>query len=341
MGNNDAVRLLLAGGADPDAVDDDGNHALHLAASGGDATAVEILLDHGASTRAVNYAGETPWDATQRGAGTSRDTALALLSPHRPDWPSVLYDEADFATLFEQAADAVVNGDVVTLDRLLRANPVLATARSSRPHRCTLLHYLGANGIEGYRARTPANAVEVIEVLLAAGADPNASCYTYRGGPDETTVGLLTSSGHPRDAGLTVSMVAALAKGGASVADVYTLLAELVNRAPGQVDGFDPDSDVAAQAVVECATLREREILFALLDAGVDIDSRRGDGTTALHQAAIDGDAELVHELLGRGADLSLRDNVYDGTAAGWAYAGGHEELGEALAKRIAQQPGV
>ena len=334
-GNDIAVRLLLDGGADPNATDDDGNRALHLAAHAGNATAVERLLAQGADAYAVNYAGETPFDSAYRGTEPSRDVILSLLDPHRPPEPPVLFDDPEFVDLFEQAVDAVVVGDIETLDRLLRANPRLATARSARPHRCTLLHYLGANGVEGHRQTTPANAVQVIDVLLGAGADPNASCYTYRGGPDETTVGLLTSSGHPRDAGLTVSMVSALAKGGARVPDVYRLLGELIDKNPQQVDGFDPASDIAAQAVVECAGLREREMLYALLDAGVDVNARRGDGATALHQAAIDGDGELVEALLQRGADLSLRDNTYEGTAAGWAFAGGHEELGKGLAARL------
>ena len=80
--------------------------------------------------------------------------------------------------------------------------------------------------------------------------------------------------------------------------------------------------------------LGETAIMRTLLDAGVDVDSRRGDGATALHLAAFDGNPELVEELRARGADLSLRDNVFDGTPAGWAHAGGHEDLGKRLAAR-------
>lgn len=335
-GHTDAVPLLLDGGADPDAVDDDGERALHLAAAHGAVAVVERLLATGADAHAINYGGETPLDVCRRVDGETHAQVASLLLPMSLSEPSTLFDEPGFATTFERAADAVVEGDLNTLAALLRDHPVLARARSSRPHRCTLLHYLGANGVEGERQTTPANAVRAIELLLNAGSDPNASCYTYRGGPDESTVGLLTSSGHPRDAGLTVSMVAALAKGGARVDEVYTLLGDLADgRPPDTVDAFDRHSELAERALVESAMLRETEILFALIDAGVDINARRDDGATALHQAAIDGDASLVDELIERGADLRLRDKIYDGTPAGWAFAGGHEELGNSLAKRL------
>jgi len=47
---------------------------------------------------------------------------------------------------FEAAVEAVVNGRLSTLKRLLRDNPELIRARSRRKHRSTLLHYVGANG---------------------------------------------------------------------------------------------------------------------------------------------------------------------------------------------------
>ena len=251
-----------------------------------------------------------------------------------PRWQTAPYDDPDLAAAFERAADAVVAGDVDSLRVLLHERPELVTARSSRPHRCTLLHYLAANGVEGERQKTPANAVEVIDLLLAAGSDPNASCYTYRGGPGQTAAGLLAGSAPPREARLTVPMIAALARGGARLDEVYTLLVRLFAG-----ERVDLAAAVAGRALVESVTLGEPALVSALLNAGVDVNSRRGDGATALHLAAFDGDGAVIEELLARGADRSLRDNVFRGTVfhgtpAGWAHAGGHAELGNRLAER-------
>ncbi len=335
-----AVALLLAGGVDARTVDDDGQAALHLAALAGDVTACRSLLAAGADPRASNYAGQTPLDCALSVQDPTTRAALASLLRGAGASPSTrTYDDPAFAATFERAADAVVDGDVDALRALLDENPELATARSSRPHRCTLLHYLAANGVEGERQKTPANAVEVIEVLTGAGSDPDASCYTYRGGPGETTAGLLEGSAPPRDAGLTLPMLAALARGGARLDETYTLLVRLYAAlqaadAASTEAAVDASPEVAGRALVESVTLGAIAVTRALLDAGVDVDSRRGDGTTALHQAAFEGNVELVEELLARGADLSLRDAVYDGTPSGWAEAGGNEDLAKRLAAR-------
>ena len=330
------VRLLLAGGLHPDAADDDGERPLHLAAAAGDGFALQALLDTGANVGARNFAGQTPLDA----ALDADEPALAETLAQHGGRTARNVGDRGFAAAFECAADAVANGDVDRLRGLLRERPALATARSQRPHRCTLLNYLGANGFEDWRQRTPANAVEVIDTLIAAGADPNAVCHTYRGGPGENTAGLLTSSGHPREAGLTLDMLSALARGGLRQSPVYELLTALHDgkRAGGMARvtaSMDAGSETAGLALVESAGLDERDIVFALLDAGVDVNTHRGDGATALHQAAFDGNGELARELLARGADPTLRDNVFDGNAAGWARAGGHE----ALASSLAEQP--
>ena len=327
-GNRDAVGLLLGGGLDPDAMDDDGERPLHLAAAANDAVAADCLIDAGADLTLRNFADQTPLDmalAHSEPVAESLRRAGGRASPRR---------DADADARFEKAADAVVEGDLDTLDQLLGYHPRLANAHSPRPHRCTLLHYLGANGFEGERQKTPANAVAVIERLIAAGADPNAVCYTYRGGPAQTTLGLLTSSSHPKAAGLTLAMVAALARGGAELDAVYRLLAA-IHQSGAPAAPFDPGAPSARHALVEAAALDETAIVFALIDAGVDINAAKPDATTALHHAAIDGNATLVEQLLARGGDLTRRDKVFDGTPAGWAYAGGHEELGAQLAERL------
>jgi len=53
--------------------------------------------------------------------------------------------------------DAIISGNITTLKRLLHENPELIWARSTREHRATLLHYTGANAVEGYRQKTPKN----------------------------------------------------------------------------------------------------------------------------------------------------------------------------------------
>ena len=96
---------------------------------------------------------------------------------------------------FELAVNAVVTGNVATLESLLLENPALVRARSTRPHHATLLHYVAANGVEDDRQKTPKNAVEVATVLLKAGAQVDARADMY--GAQCTTMSMLVSSCHP------------------------------------------------------------------------------------------------------------------------------------------------
>src|SRR5436190_2935264 len=95
---------------------------------------------------------------------------------------------------FESAVDAIVTGDVAKLNQLLGKDPELVRERSTFLHHATLLHYVGANGVENYRQKTPKNAVQVAEVLLRAGADVNAVADIY-GGSD--SLGLAATSVFP------------------------------------------------------------------------------------------------------------------------------------------------
>lgn len=115
---------------------------------------------------------------------------------------------------FESAVDAITSGDEETLRRLLGENPELIRMRSTRKHHATLLHYLGANGIEGFRQKTPANAVRIAEILLKAGAEVDAVADMYGG---STTLGLVATSIHPLLAGVQNAMIEILLDHGASV----------------------------------------------------------------------------------------------------------------------------
>ena len=343
-GNVAAARLMLEAGFDANVHDDDGQYPLHVAAARGDVAAVECLLALGGSARhadpkATNYAAETALDQALRlDDDDVRDRLAELLRNDVTDEARPRNDDPVFADKFEQAADAVVAGDADALAKLLADLPALVEARSARAHRCTLLNYLGANGFEHERQKTPPNAVQIIELLLAAGSDPNASSYAYRGGPGANTMALLTSSSHPQRAGLTIPMVAALARGGAEVGAEYELLcalheADRKQRLGDALGQIDVAAAAAAEALVQAAATNERMLLLALLDAGVDVNAPGNQSIRALHQAAFYGHEELVDVLLERGADLTLTDDLYNGTAAGWARAGEHEALSRRLSE--------
>lgn len=106
---------------------------------------------------------------------------------------------------FERAADAIINGDARTFEKLLRDHPELVRERSTRDHRSTLLHYVSANGVEDFRQKSPKNIVDITRTLLDAGADVNATSDAYGGG--STTLGLVATSVHPQHAGVQIPLL--------------------------------------------------------------------------------------------------------------------------------------
>ena len=85
------------------------------------------------------------------------DAQFLLARAHGFDsWPKfaahVAAAEGDApGSIFERAADAVVDGDIDGLARLLSEYPALIRERSTRQHNATLLHYVAANGVEDFR----------------------------------------------------------------------------------------------------------------------------------------------------------------------------------------------
>jgi ankyrin repeat protein len=274
-------------------------------------------------------------------------------------WPKFakhLEEEARANSLvadFERAADAIVSGDIATLEKLLRDHPDLIRATSTRRHQATLLHYVAANGIEGYRQKTPKNIVPITALLLNTGADVNAIADVYGG---STTLTLAATSVHPERAGVQIALLQLLLDHGATVDTANSPAGPLINScfANGRAQAAEFFADRGASLDLEGAAglgrldivksyfddsgaprlaatnvQIERGLLYAceygrdnvvefLLQRGVSPQAQANIGQTALHSAVIGGHVDTIALLLAHGAQLEAK-NCYDGTALGQA----------------------
>jgi hypothetical protein len=279
-----------------------------------------------------------------------------------------LKDASSAAARFERTVDAVVVGDAARLERALRDDPGLVRARSPRTHHSTLLHYVGANGVEGWRQRTPTNAVQVAEILLDAGAEVDATADMYCGGC--TPLGLVATSVHPKLAGVLQPLIDVLLARGARVdaigggngarivnsclangrPDAAEYLAQRgapldleaaagVGRLELVKSFFGPDGTLKPTGTV--AQLKDgftwaceyghTEVVAYLLDHGVAASDvlPRPHKQTGLHWAAYGGHANTVRVLLDRRPPLDLRDGTFSGTPLDWALHGWRERRGD------------
>ncbi|HUE04018.1 MAG TPA: ankyrin repeat domain-containing protein [Bryobacteraceae bacterium] len=117
---------------------------------------------------------------------------------------------------FLQAVEAITSGDESSLRTLLGAYPGLVRARAPFRHRATLLHYVGANGVEVQRS--PTNAPAIASILLESGAETDALAPVY--GNADTTLCLLVTSVHPYLAGVQATLVDVLVDHGAAVVGI-------------------------------------------------------------------------------------------------------------------------
>jgi ankyrin repeat protein len=256
---------------------------------------------------------------------------------------------------FEAAADAIVSGDAATLQRLLRGDPKLIRASSTREHGATLLHYVSANGVEGYRQKTPQNIVAITETLLNAGAEIDAMANVYGGG--RTTLGLAATSVHPERAGVQEALLQTLLDHGANLEQPSIdgngksiVLACLANGRPKAASFLASRSarlDLAESAALGRLALVKSffhddgsmqpsanqkqlnegfiyacgyghySVVEFLLDKGVDLAVQAG-GQTGLHRAVIGEHLDTVKLLLRHDAPLEV-ENIFGGTVLGQA----------------------
>src|SRR5688572_11790684 len=92
-------------------------------------------------------------------------------------------------------------------------------------------------------------------------------------------------------------------------------------------------SIISAQSasIADAAMNGDRETVRALLKKGLDVNEAQGDGTTALHWAAIKGDAELAQMLIFAGANHRATTRLGAYTPLYLAARGGHAAVVAAL----------
>lgn len=243
---------------------------------------------------------------------------------------------------FPQAVEAIDRGDVAALQALLDAYPALARERLENGEsgyfaQPSLLWFVAQNPVRS--GTLPPNIVEVTRTILRAGAGREQLDYA---------AGLVASGRVPRECGVQRELIDVLVDAGAdpnpailpaaahrerdAVAHLLARGATLTLVAAIATQRRDDSARLAAAAsiderqlaLVAAALYGDAATLRLLLDRrDLDVSAYAPDGFhphgTALHHAVDSGALDAVRLLVEAGADVTLRDRIYDGTPLDWA----------------------
>jgi peptide-methionine (S)-S-oxide reductase len=276
--------------------------------------------------------GALPWEpgvleAARRGRGPDREAILAVLS--RP----VIRDPE-----LRDAVAAIHAGDVEAIERTA---PELLHRRIVEPeeygdsyfHNPMLLWFVAGNPS---LRRLPDNIVDVARALLSLGPAQADRDYTLE---------LVMTSALAREQGHQISLMGELLDAGATASSQAVAMAlahqeleavrELIRR------GHPMTAPIAAAlGELSAPPRQEAQLMLALavindqvesarlaLEAGADVNAFLPihEHSTALHQAALTDDPELLGLLVDHGARRDVRDTVWNGTPLDWAIHEGRE----------------
>jgi ankyrin repeat protein len=280
--------------------------------------------------------GVPPWEpgvleAAERGRGPDREAILALLA--RP----VIRDPE-----LRDAVAAIHGGDLAAIERL---PPELLHRRIIEPeeygdsyfHNPMLLWFVAGNPS---LRRLPDNIAQVTRAMLSLGPAQADRDYTLE---------LVMTSALAREQGHQIPLMHELLEAGATVTPNAVAMAlahqeleavrELIRRghpmtemiAAGLGELSRPPRQEAQLALAVAVINDQVEAARLALEAGADVNGHLPihEHSTALHQAALTDDPELLALLLSYGASRDARDTVWNGTPLDWAI---HEDRPRARA---------
>jgi peptide-methionine (S)-S-oxide reductase len=256
--------------------------------------------------------------------------------------------------IFADAIAAIDAGDVSRLDLLIAQHPRLVTDRLTTGEQDGyfadpyLLWFIAENPIR--IGRLAPNIVNVAEVIVRHLNQQNPASRQHQ---LDYAIMLVATGLAPRESGVQLALIDALTSWGGIPsgldgaiahgedeaarrlihhgADV-TLPAALALGLDEKVSELLPQADIDARAdaLVVAASRNMTQATQTLLAAGADPNMRSRHihrHSTALHQAALRGYLEICEMLLDAGALRAARDDIWNGTPAGWAEHGGHHDL--------------